>query len=90
VHLYTGRHVVPSARWAVEAYPGVADTGTRVADLRVLLDTYHVRYLLLSNAGATSAPAATVLRDGPEPRLQMLSILPGGGAAFTTAGVSRE
>jgi hypothetical protein len=91
VHLYTGRHVVPTARWAVEAYPAAADSASRVADLRELLATYEVRYLLLSGHKSHSAGATAALREPPNPRLQMLSILPSGGAAFSTAsGVDKE
>ncbi|MDQ3950631.1 MAG: hypothetical protein M3282_09805 [Gemmatimonadota bacterium] len=91
LHLYTGRHVVPSARWAVEAYPAAADSASRLADLRELLATYRVRYLLLSNSKSHSSGATAVLREGPHPSLQMLTILPGGGAVFTTApDVNRE
>jgi hypothetical protein len=82
LHLYTGRQVVPSARWAVETYPGTADTQTRLADLRELLATYNPRYLLLSNNKSPSAAATAVLRDGPQLRLQMLTTLSGGGAVF--------
>jgi hypothetical protein len=85
LHLYTGRHVVPSARWAVEAYPAAADSAMRVTDLRELLAAYNPRYLLLSSNKSPSGPATAVLRNGPRPGLQMLTVLPGGGAAFTTA-----
>jgi hypothetical protein len=91
VHLYTGRHVVPSARWAVEAYPGAPDSASRVADLRELLATYGVRYLLLSGSHSPSGKATAALLEGPNPRLQMLIVLPSGGAAFTTTtGASQE
>lgn len=83
--LYTGRLVVPSARWAVEAYPNQPDTASRLADLRELLATYPVRYLILGSANSTSAGAARVLTEGPEPKLQMLTVLQGGAAVFTTA-----
>ncbi|MFN2565757.1 MAG: hypothetical protein ABR499_12235 [Gemmatimonadaceae bacterium] len=85
IHLYTGRHVVPSARWAVEAYPGAADSASRVADLRELLGTYRVQYLLLSSSGSPSGSATAVLGAGPHPSLQMLTTLSSGGAVFTTA-----
>jgi hypothetical protein len=85
VHLYTGRHVVPSARWAVEAYPAPADSATRVADLQELLAVYRPRYLLLSGNKSPSSAATAVLRDGPQLGLQMLTVLPSGGAAFATA-----
>jgi hypothetical protein len=84
LHLYTGRHVVPSARWAVEAYPAAADSATRVADLKELLAVYNPRYVLLSSNKSPSGPATAVLRDGPQLRLQMLTVLSSGGAAFTT------
>jgi hypothetical protein len=85
LHLYTGRHVVPSARWAVEAYPGNADSATRVADLKELLAVYRPRYLLLSSNKSPSGAATAVLRDGPHLQLQMLTVLSSGGAAFSTA-----
>jgi hypothetical protein len=44
-----------------------------------------VRYLLLSSSKSPSAPATAALRAGPHPALESLTILPGGGAAFTTA-----
>jgi hypothetical protein len=91
VHLYTGRHVVPSARWAVEAYPAPADSATRVADLQELLAVYSPRYLLLSGNKSPSSAATAVLRDGPQLGLQMLTVLPSGGAAFaTTLDATRE
>jgi hypothetical protein len=84
LHLYTGRHVVPTARWAVEAYPAAADSATRLADLQELLAVYNPRYVLLSSNKSPSGPATAVLRDGPRLRLQMLTVLSSGGAAFTT------
>jgi hypothetical protein len=91
VHLYTGRHVVPSARWAAEIYPGTPDTTSRVADLRAILSAYPVRYLLLGGTSSPSAPASSVLRAGPNPRLQLLTPIAGGGAVFTTApGASQD
>jgi hypothetical protein len=62
-----------------------------MADLKELLAVYNPRYLLLSSSRSASGPATALLRDGPKLRLQMLTILPGGGAAFTTApDASRE
>jgi hypothetical protein len=84
LHLYTGRHVVPSARWAIETYPAGADSASRLADLRELLATYKPRYLLLSSNKSPSAPATAILRSS-QLELQLLTTLPGGGAAFTTA-----
>jgi hypothetical protein len=85
VHLYTWRYVVPSARWAAEAYPGAPDQDARVRDLRELLAAYPVRYLLLSGSQSPSGAAAAALEEGAEPILRMLTILPTGGAAFATA-----
>jgi hypothetical protein len=76
--------VVPSARWAVEAYPAAADSATRLADLQELLAVYNPRYVLLSSNKSPSGPATAVLRAGPRLRLQMLTVLSSGGAAFTT------
>jgi hypothetical protein len=84
VYLYTGRHTVPTTRWAAEAYPGAPDSTSRVADLRTLLAAYPVRYLLLLGARSASAPATAALSQGLRPRIQLLTALPGGGAAFTT------
>ena len=88
--LYTGRLVVPSSRWAVEAYPDTTDTASRLKDLREVLAAYPVRYLILGNAKSQSAAAARVLVDGPQPRLQMLTVLQGGAAVFTTAPGIKE
>ncbi len=85
VHLYTGRHTVPSARWSVEAYPAEPSAAARLADLRGLLDAYPVRFVLLGSGQSTSAAAAAALSDGADRRLQMLTVLPGGGAAFIAA-----
>jgi hypothetical protein len=91
VHLYTGRHVVPSARWVAEAYPETPDSAVRLADLQALLSTYRVRYLLLGGKSSPSAAATPVLRAGPNPRLQLLTPVAGGGAVFTTApDISQE
>jgi hypothetical protein len=91
LHLYTGRFVVPASRWAVEAYPDTPDSASRVADLRELLATYHVRYLLLSTSKSHSAGATRVLAEGAHPSLHMLTVLAAGGAVFTTApGINRE
>jgi hypothetical protein len=91
VHLYTGRHVVPSARWAAEVYPGAPDRDSRLRDLRELLATYPVRYLLLSGSQSVSGAAAAALEEASEPSLRMLTILPTGGAAFATVtGANRE
>jgi hypothetical protein len=84
LYLYTGRHAVPSARWAVEAYPGPADSASRVADLSELLAVYNARYLLFGSNQSPSSGAAVTLAGAPQPRLQMLGVLAGGGAVFTT------
>jgi hypothetical protein len=88
--LYTGRLVVPSSRWAVEAYPNNTDTQSRLADLRELLATYPIRYLILGNAKSHSAAAARVLVDQQQPALQMLTVVQGGAAVFTTAPGIKE
>jgi hypothetical protein len=82
LHLYTGRQVVPSARWAAEAYPGGPDSVTAAADLRALLATYPVRYLLLSSSRSPTARATAVLQQQPRAALEMLAVLQGGGAVF--------
>jgi hypothetical protein len=88
--LYAGRLVVPSARWAVEAYPNSPDSASRLTDLRELLATYPIRYLILSNAKSHSAAGVRLLSEGPNPTLQMLTVLPGGAAVFTTAPGIKE
>jgi hypothetical protein len=88
--LYTGRLVIPSSRWAVEAYPNNPDSASRLTDLRELLATYPVRYLILGNAKSYSAGGARVLVDGPQPTLQLLTVLQGGAAVFTTAPGIKE
>jgi hypothetical protein len=88
--LYTGRLVIPSARWAVEAYPNVADSASRLTDLRELLAAYPVRYLILSNPKSHSAAGARVLSESPQPTLHMLTVLQGGAAVFTTAPGIKE
>jgi hypothetical protein len=91
LYLYTGRPTIPSARWVAEAYPREVETPARAADLRALLDAYHVRYVLLGGGRSATASAAAALTEGPRRRLQMLTILPGGGAVFTTVpGASHE
>ena len=84
LHLYTGRLVVPASRWVVEAYPAQPGLATRVADLRELLATNKPRYLLLTNNRAPSGAASAALVQGPGASLRMLTVLPGGGAVFTT------
>jgi hypothetical protein len=91
LYLYTGRHTVPTARWAIEAYPATADSATRVADMQELLAVYNPRYVLVSSNKASTGPAAAALRNAPRLGLEMLTILPGGGAAFaTTPDVKRK
>jgi hypothetical protein len=80
VHLYTGRLVVPSARWAVERYPQGADSASAAVDLRTLLKSYPIRYLLLGSNRSPTARATAVLQQQLE--LQLLAVLNGGGAVF--------
>jgi hypothetical protein len=82
VHLYTGRYVVPSARWAAEAYPAGVDSATAASDLRELLAAYPVRYLLFGSSRSPTARATALLQQEPKPRLEMLTVLQGGGAVF--------
>jgi hypothetical protein len=82
VHLYTGRHVVPSERWAAEAYPSRADSASAVAAVRALVSAYPVRYLLLRSNKSATAGATAALRRGPKPELELLIALSGGGAVF--------
>lgn len=84
VHLYTGRHVVPASRWAAEVYPGVPDSPSRVADIRALVAAYPVRYLLF-NGWSSFEPVTASLREGPPPRLHLLTALSNGGAVFSVS-----
>ena len=88
--LYTNRLVVPSSRLAVEAYPNQPDSTSRLTDLRELLATYPIRYVILGSANSRSAAAVRVLASASEPKLQLLTVLPGGAAVFTTAPGIKE
>jgi hypothetical protein len=90
LHLYTGRHVVPSSRWVAEGYPAPVDSATRVADLEELIAVFKPRYLLLSGNKSPSRAATAALREGPRPLLQLLTVLPGAVAFATTPFASRD
>jgi hypothetical protein len=83
VNLYTGRRVVPVHILSPDDYLAGTPLEQAAADLRLLITTNRPQYAVFSASSPELLSAAAMLDGaGGTPRLDLLSTLPGGGAAY--------
>ena len=82
VYLYTGRPTVPAVTWRAAEYLEPQQPADMIVNTRTLLESFGVRYLLVSSSATPLGAATLQLRRSRPPELALVDTLPGGGAVF--------
>ena len=83
VYLYTGRRTVPTVSWRAAYYLRPQQPAEMIVNTRTLLETFDVRFLLVSSPATPIGAASQQLRLARPPVLRPVDTLSGGGLVYT-------